>query len=93
MTAPDDPGRAGPERDETIAAIYAQLDVPTWAARNLDALADVLRDLSWLPAGPVQLRLPDLTGLPPGESIRLTSVLRDVATETARGAHPLHLLG
>ncbi|MBE7188342.1 barstar family protein [Jatrophihabitans endophyticus] len=78
---------------DAIALLYAQVRAPVWAARNLDALADVLRDLSWLPAGPVLLHVPDLAGLPPGESVRLTSVLRDVATETARGAHPLHVIG
>jgi hypothetical protein len=43
---------------EAIRAIYAAIDAPDWAAPNLDGLIDVLRDLSWLPPGPVVLRLP-----------------------------------
>ena len=78
---------------DVIAAIYAQVRAPVWAARNLDGLADVLRDLSWLPDGPVELRLPDLSALTSSESIRLSAALRTVATETARGRHPLHILG
>jgi hypothetical protein len=41
-----------------IRAIYAAIDAPDWAAPNLDGLIDVLRDLSWLPPGPVVLHLP-----------------------------------
>jgi hypothetical protein len=66
-------------RDESIAAIYAQLDVPTWAARNLDALTDVLRDLSWLPEGPVTIRVS------PGADARVLAVLSRAVRESAGG--------
>ena len=67
---------------DTIAAIYAQVRAPLWAARNLDGLADVLRDLSWLPEGPVELRLPDLAALPPGDSLLLTAAEYTCTTRT-----------
>ncbi|WP_375490080.1 barstar family protein [uncultured Jatrophihabitans sp.] len=72
-------------RDEAIAALYAQLDVPTWAARNLDALADVLRDLSWLPEGPVELRVPA------GADARVLAVLSRAVRETADGPRAVHV--
>lgn len=71
---------------EAIAAIYRQVGAPDWAATNLDALADVLRDLSWLPVGPIQLDVPDLAE--PGAT-RLRAVLRQVAEETANGSRPI----
>jgi hypothetical protein len=46
-------------KHDTIRAIYAAVEAPDWAAPNLDALIDVLRDLSWLPPGPVRLRFAD----------------------------------
>ena len=50
-----DVGPAATKAD-AIRAIYAAVEAPDWAAPNLDALIDVLRDLSWLPPGPVRLR-------------------------------------
>jgi hypothetical protein len=67
------------QRAATIAGIYAQLAAPAWAAPNLDALADVLRDLSWLPAGPVTIRVPA------GADARVRAVLERVARESAGG--------
>ena len=78
---------------DVIAEIYSQVRAPEWAARNLDALADVLRDLSWLPDGPVELWLPDLSTLEQDDSVRLTTVLRNAVRESADGRHPLHLTG
>ena len=71
---------------EAIAVIYRQVGAPDWAAPNLDALADVLRDLSWLPTGPVPLDVPDLAEL---DAIQLRAVLRQVAEETANGSRPI----
>lgn len=34
-----------------MTAIADALSFPDWFGRNLDALADCVRDLSWLPAG------------------------------------------
>ncbi|WP_375474552.1 barstar family protein [uncultured Jatrophihabitans sp.] len=70
-----------PEQAASIRAVYAQVNAPAWAAENLDALADVLRDLSWLPEGPVPVRLP--------ADERVVAVLRRTAAETARGPRPI----
>jgi Barstar (barnase inhibitor) len=73
-------------REATVAAIadiYAQLGAPDWAAYNLDALADVLRDLSWLPDGPVEVVLPR------GAPLSVASVLARTAAQTAAGRHPV----
>jgi hypothetical protein len=74
---------------EAIRAIYAQVDAPQWAALNLDALADVLRDLSWLPEGTVQLQVPDVEG---EDYYRLSLVLLQVIDETAEGLRPVLLV-
>jgi hypothetical protein len=71
---------------EAIATIYRRLDAPDWAAPNLDALADVLRDLSWLPVGPVHIVIPELAEPDAGE---LRAVLQVVAAETANGSRPV----
>jgi hypothetical protein len=44
-----------PTKRGTIAALLKALHAPEWAAPNLDGLADVLRDLSWLPEEPIDL--------------------------------------
>jgi hypothetical protein len=75
---------------DAIVEVYAQVAAPAWAARNLDALADVLRDLSWLEPGPVELGL-DLAGLTPQDSIRLTSLLQAVMVETAPSDRPVRV--
>lgn len=74
-----------------IAAIYAQVAAPQWAATNLDALADVLRDLSWLPVGPVTIDLPDLAELTVEQRADLRRVLTHAARETAATARPVVL--
>jgi hypothetical protein len=74
-----------------IRAVYRAVAAPTWAAPNLDALRDVLRDLSWLPAGPVQLATPDLTALSPADRDALLEVLRTAVAESTASDHPLHI--
>jgi barstar (barnase inhibitor) len=71
---------------EAILAIYLQVGAPEWAAANLDALADVLRDLSWLPAGPINLVVPELAE---PDATQLRAVLWQVAGETADGPRPI----
>ena len=72
---------------EAIDAVYRQVDAPRWAARNLDALADVLRDLSWLPAGVVEVRVPS-----GADTERVRAVLRAVAAETSDRTRPVRLI-
>jgi hypothetical protein len=75
---------------DAIRELYAQVAAPAWAAANLDALVDVLRDLSWLPEGPVVLVLPAVDG-PDAE--RLRTALEHAAGDTADGPRPVRLLG
>ena len=75
-----------------ICAIYAQVQAPEWAAANLDGLVDVLRDLSWLPAGPVTVVLPDLAELPSEDRAAMLSALATAVSESGGSAHPV-LLG
>jgi hypothetical protein len=77
-------------RDE-IRSIYALIKAPEWAAANLDALADMLRDLSWLPAGPVRVHWTPAPGLSPADQESIRAVLRHAVTETADGPRPVHL--
>lgn len=70
---------------EAIADIYRQVGAPEWAALNRDALVDVLRDLSWLPPGPVTLRVPAM------QWALLAEVLDTVQQETAHTARPVRV--
>jgi hypothetical protein len=74
---------------EAIVDVYRQVSAPTWAAANLDALADVLRDLSWLPVGPVAVSVPG--GMADGDATRLREVLADIARETTGRARPVRV--
>jgi len=76
-------------RRAAIAALYRQVSAPDWAAPNLDALADVLRDLSWLPAGAVRITVPDLTGLAADDRAALLVTLWRAAVESAGTAHEI----
>lgn len=75
-----------------IRAVYAQISAPDWAAPNLDGLADVLRDLSWLPAGPVELSAPDISALGEDDGQALLRVLARAAAETAGSERPVRFV-
>jgi hypothetical protein len=77
---------------EAIRDVYAQVGAPRWAAANLDALADVLRDLSWLPEGPVEVRVPPADALDETGRLRLLPVLLQAVDETADGPRPVRLI-
>ncbi len=72
-----------------IGDIYAQVRAPEWAAPNLDGLADVLRDVSWLPRGPVEVHPPG--GLAEHDENRLAQVLARAVVETAGGPRPIRV--
>lgn len=72
---------------EAIEQLYRQVAAPAWAAPNLDGLHDVLRDLSWLPAGPVELVVP--SGLDGDDAARLREVLATSARESAGSPRPV----
>ncbi len=80
-----------PSKRETIEAIYAAVGAPAWAAPNLDALADVLRDLSWRPDGPIELDWQIDPELPEADTTAIADVLAAAVGESVGGAHPLSL--
>ena len=80
--------RAGTKRS-VIRGIYDAVAAPQWAAPNLDGLADVLRDLSWLPPGPVRLEWHVAPLLPPADRAAIAEVLARAASETADGQRPV----
>jgi Barstar (barnase inhibitor) len=87
--------RIGPASTKAavIQAIYAAVQAPPWAAPNLDGLADVLRDLSWLPSGPVTLDWVPSDLLPAHDRRALHEVLRGAAVETAASERPVRIRG
>ena len=78
-------------KQAAIRDLYQQVRAPAYAAANLDALTDVLRDLSWLPAGTVRLDLPDLSGLSATDRQALLQVLSQAVTDSADTDSPLQL--
>ncbi len=71
---------------DAIRSLYAQVSAPDWAAANLDALVDVLRDLSWLPEGPVGLAVPAVDA---ADEPRLRAALDQAVGDTAGGRRPV----
>jgi hypothetical protein len=71
--------------------VYAQVQAPSWAAPNLDGLADVLRDLSWLPDGAVEITVPPLQGLSEAEREGLLRVLARAVEETLASPRPVRV--
>jgi hypothetical protein len=74
---------------DAIGAIYAAVQAPQWAAPNLDGLIDVLRDLSWLPPGPVVLHWPKAGRLPAEDERAIQDALDIVAADTAGTDRPV----
>ncbi len=58
-------------KQKLLRVLAHQLQFPAYFGYNWDALEECLRDLSWLPAGDVQIRHRDLP-LPPGSPDRHT---------------------
>jgi len=80
-------------KQAAIRAVYAQVAAPDWAAPNLDGLTDVLRDLSWLPPGPVLVELPDLGALADEDRRALWRVLAQAAEQSVGQPRPVVLSG
>ena len=80
-----------PSKRETIKAIYQAVHAPSWAAPNLDALADILRDLSWLEPGSLELDWRVDPQLPAADLDQIHDVLIAAIAEGVGGAHPLSL--
>jgi hypothetical protein len=87
----------GPVRTkaELLAAFAGALGFPGWVGRNWDALADALRDLSWLPAGPrvvVWAGAGELRSVQPGSYATALDVLREATERSAGTERPLTVL-
>lgn len=78
--------RPAATKRSAIQAVYDAVDAPAWAAPNLDGLADVLRDLSWLSPGPVDLRWPAMPDLDENDAEQIRAVLNRAQAETAGSA-------
>jgi hypothetical protein len=74
-----------------IRAVYAQVGAPDWADPNLDGLADVLRDLSWLPDGEVVVTVPRLDALDEKDRADLLAVLLRAEADSAGSRRRLRL--
>jgi hypothetical protein len=83
----------GNPRRSAIRQIYAMVQAPVWASPNLDGLADVLRDLSWLPVGPVTVRWQPPSELLAADRDEIAEVLRRMVAETAGTARPVSVPG
>lgn len=73
-------------REELFTSIGAQLSLPAWFGRNLDALHDVLT-CDVLPAKELTISVQDFAQLKEnlgGYADALLNMLRDVATEDSR---------
>ncbi|MDA9494093.1 barstar family protein [Bradyrhizobium sp. CCBAU 11361] len=76
-----------------LGLIAKQLSFPDYFSENWDALEECLRDLSWLPAGPVVLEHVDLPLVRDIANARIYIViLADVARDISRSGRPLHVV-
>jgi Barstar (barnase inhibitor). len=79
-------------RSAFYASVASVLALPDWFGHNLDALADCLADLSWLPPGPrilVWAGSDRLGSADPDGYAALVRTLAEVAEQSADGPHPL----
>lgn len=58
-------------KEKLLRMLAQQFQFPAYFGHNWDALEECLRDLSWLPAGNIEIRHHDLP-LPPGSQDRQT---------------------
>jgi RNAse (barnase) inhibitor barstar len=82
------------DRPGVLAAMADALSFPASTGRNLDALEDALRDLTWLPEGPVTLVWDDapLRAADPGAHRTVLSILRSAVDFQVEGPHPLEVV-
>ena len=79
------------DKRSTLAALGRALQFPDYYATNLDALEECLRDLSWLPVGPVEIVWEDgpLRDADPRTHRVLGEIL--AAASGSAGDHPLRV--
>ncbi|MCE9526108.1 MAG: barstar family protein [Planctomycetales bacterium] len=68
-------------KQKLLRILADQLQFPAYFGNNWDALEECLRDLSWLPAGNIEIHHRDIP-LPPGSQDRRTylQILRSAST-------------
>lgn len=78
----------------TLAGFAAVLHFPDWYGGNLDALADCLGDLSWLPEEPVRVRWDDraLAAADPPAHHAVREVLAAAESETRNGSRSVTVI-
>jgi RNAse (barnase) inhibitor barstar len=82
----------GADRATTLTALAAALRFPAWFGHNLDALADCVSDLSWLPTDPALLVCSGSGRLAVGDRATydaIVAILADETTASTGSAHPL----
>ena len=75
-----------------LSDIAAALEFPGWFGHNWDALSDCLRDLSWLPDGPVTLLWTEpeaLRSADPAAYEMAVDILEDSAARATRPFYPV----
>lgn len=78
-----------------LDAVAAALSFPGWFGRNLDALADSIGDLSWLPRGPLVLvweRPETLRVADSSTYAAVREILAQAVEESRDGPRPLTVL-
>lgn len=81
------------DRTAVLSALGRALSFPEYYGHNLDALADCLGDLSWLPPGPVELVVADgpLAAADPGTHAAVLEILAEAVETTAGTDRPLRV--
>lgn len=80
---------------ELLDGFARALHFPAWFGRNLDALADSMRDLSWLPEAPSEVIWDGawrLRRADPATYDAVLDILREAAEASADGPRPLRAL-
>lgn len=87
------PGRSS--KAAQLAAFADALSFPSWFGHNLDALADCLGDLTWLPATPTAIvweRPSALRSADPGTYAAVREILGGAVEWSRGGPRPLSVL-
>jgi hypothetical protein len=82
---------AATSKADLLAAIYRAVDAPAYAAANYDALADILGDLEWLPAGPVRLGWAPSASLPAEVRAQVLHILVEAASASGGTERPFEV--
>ncbi|MDH2342283.1 barstar family protein [Bradyrhizobium sp. SSUT77] len=76
-----------------LGLIAQQLSFPDYFGENWDALEECLRDLSWLPAGPVVLEHADVPLVRDIANARIyIAILADATRDMSRSDRPLRVV-